>query len=226
MRIWPNRTRYLLRRLGGRRLLGRRGLARNERGGVLIEFAIVAPAVFAMLLGVLDVSLAYFTRVGMEHAVAETARVVRVGTMQEIVDNISTENAADTDATNDDQVDIMVDTFRAIFCENAPLLLNCTETGSDERVGVCIRTNNSLPLLIAEIENTSTGFVQLLPDDESSRICSDGSTGASSFVAVRVEYRHTYFTPFLGLLMRNDGGEGQSDLTFAYTFIFQNEPPA
>ena len=224
MPTWPNRTGSLPRRLA-HRLLGRRGLARSERGGVLIEFAIVAPAVFAMLLGVLDVSLTYFTQVGIEHAVAETSRVVRVGTMQEIVDGISTENAADADTTNDNQVDIMVETFRAVFCENAPLLLSCNETGSDERVGVCVRANASLPDLITDIENATTGFSQLQPTDESSASCSVGSTNDSAFVAIRVVYRHTYFTPYLGLLMRNAGSSGSNEITLDYTYIYQNEPP-
>ena len=45
-----------------------RAFVRDERAGVLIEFGIIAPVLFALLLGIFDIALAYFTQVSIEHS--------------------------------------------------------------------------------------------------------------------------------------------------------------
>jgi TadE-like protein len=50
------------------------GLARNAQGSVVVEFAILAPILFAMVLGVLTMGLHTFSRNALYSVAADTAR--------------------------------------------------------------------------------------------------------------------------------------------------------
>ena len=194
----------------------------DRRGAVLIEFGFIVPVVLALLLGIFDVSLAYFTQIGIEHSVSESARVVRVGFITEALDTANDTNNGvnnDADPSNDVSLDSLL---RDVFCANAPLVLNCEDkTGSDQRVGVCILSNPDLAQLNVEIANANLG-----PTTSESSACSDSSSAANDFVAIIVNYRHTYFTPFLGMLLPNDGTPSSNEIILSYTYVYRNEPSA
>lgn len=198
-----------------------RAFARDERAGVLIEFGIIAPVLFSLLLGIFDIALAYFTQVSIEHSASETARVVRVGTMELALT-----------ANDDDEVDLTT-LVRDVFCANAPLVLNCTEGGSpDERLGLCIISSSSL--------STLNDQIQALPFDDPTLAASRACTGdvddsddnpvdrahthANDYVAMRILYRHTFFTPFLNVLVPNSGTTGSNEVILSYTYVYRNEP--
>jgi Flp pilus assembly protein TadG len=48
-------------------------LLRDRRGGAIIEFAFIAPALFALVLGTLDFGRMFYIRQGMENAVEQGA---------------------------------------------------------------------------------------------------------------------------------------------------------
>ena len=212
----------------------RRGLARDDRGGVLIEFGLIAPVLFALLLGTFDIALAYFTQVGIEHSVSETARVVRVGTMDVAM------TAADGGVNNDGDPanDVaMLDLVRDIFCANSPLTLNCLDEGqTDERLGICVLSSDTLsglttlisgnPLSGANAATFAEGSTCTNSNGGSDSSQASGSSGAAAdqYVAILVRYRHTYFTPFLGLLLPNTGSLGSNQTILAYNFVYRNEP--
>ena len=51
-----------------------RRLARDQRGGAIIEFAVLAPVLFALILGTVDVGRMFYIRQGLEYATEEAAR--------------------------------------------------------------------------------------------------------------------------------------------------------
>ncbi len=59
-----------------------RPFVRDERGGALMEFALVAPPFFLLLVGSLEVALMYFAGAVMEGATKEAARQIRTGQVQ------------------------------------------------------------------------------------------------------------------------------------------------
>jgi Flp pilus assembly protein TadG len=69
-----------------------RGLVRDERGGTIIEFAIVAPVMVLMLLGMFDVAHTLYMRAALQGVVQKTARDATlesglVGATQAALDN-------------------------------------------------------------------------------------------------------------------------------------------
>ena len=49
-------------------------LAGDRRGGALVEFAILAPVLFTVILGTVDVGRMFYVRQGLEYATEEAAR--------------------------------------------------------------------------------------------------------------------------------------------------------
>jgi len=54
------------------RLMGR--LAGDRRGGAILEFAVILPLLFTLLVGGLDVGRMFYVRQGLEYATEEAAR--------------------------------------------------------------------------------------------------------------------------------------------------------
>jgi Flp pilus assembly pilin Flp len=53
-------------------------IRRADRGSAAIEFGLIAPALIALLMGIAQVSVVYFAKSGLSHAVAEGARLATV----------------------------------------------------------------------------------------------------------------------------------------------------
>ena len=51
------------------------GLRRDERGAGAVEFAIIAPVLFAMLIGMAQLGILFFANAGLKNAVGEGARL-------------------------------------------------------------------------------------------------------------------------------------------------------
>lgn len=49
-------------------------LRRNERGAGAIEFALIAPALFALVVGIAQLGIVFGAHAGLKHAVGEAAR--------------------------------------------------------------------------------------------------------------------------------------------------------
>jgi len=65
-------------------------LVRDERGTALIEFAMVGPPFLLFLVGILEISVMFFTGSVMEGATKEVARQIRTGQVQESADPLAT----------------------------------------------------------------------------------------------------------------------------------------
>src|ERR1700737_2501412 len=60
----------------------KRRLLRDERGSILIEFALVGPMFLLMMLGILELSLMMFSQAVLDGAARAAARTVRTGQAQ------------------------------------------------------------------------------------------------------------------------------------------------
>ena len=53
-------------------------LRRNERGAAALEFAIIAPALIALIIGIAQLGILYLANAGLRNAVAEGARFATI----------------------------------------------------------------------------------------------------------------------------------------------------
>jgi hypothetical protein len=53
--------------------------ARHERGGALVEFALVAPLLILLIMAALELSVVYWVNLSLQHAVREGARYAVTG---------------------------------------------------------------------------------------------------------------------------------------------------
>ena len=53
-------------------------ILRNERGAAIIEFALAAPILFTMIFGISQIGIVFSANAGLQHAVAEGARVAAI----------------------------------------------------------------------------------------------------------------------------------------------------
>lgn len=91
-----------------RRLAGRLIEAlRDTRGAAAIEFAFVAPPFLLLLMGTVEISLAFFTSSVIEGATKEAARQIRTGKVQESADPLAT--------------------FRSELCDQLFGIIDCNE---------------------------------------------------------------------------------------------------
>jgi Flp pilus assembly protein TadG len=96
------------------KLLTRR-LRSDERGFAAVEFAIVALPFLLLLVGLISISLYFFTNFTMESAVLNAARAIRTGQLQQ------GQGAYSGLSTNEDKRAA----FKAIMCSKAPTFLDC-----------------------------------------------------------------------------------------------------
>ena len=77
----------------------------DERGAAIIEFAMIAPALLALILAVLQISLIFFAQQTLESAAEVTARNLVTGDAQ-------TKNLSKT-------------AFKAVACKTLPVFMSC-----------------------------------------------------------------------------------------------------
>ena len=98
-----------------RALLLTRRLRGDERGFAAVEFAIIALPFLLLLVGLMSISLYFFTNFTMENAVLSAARAIRTGQLQQ------SQGAYAGLTTNEDRKTA----FKAAMCAKAPTFLDC-----------------------------------------------------------------------------------------------------
>jgi len=66
-------------RIGGKNFLRRRASRRGEQGATAIEFAMIAPAYFFLIIGIMEVSMVMFAQHVLESASANASRIGKTG---------------------------------------------------------------------------------------------------------------------------------------------------
>ena len=88
------------------RRLAQRMRARSRAGSAAIEFAVIAPIFFVLLMGTIEVGVMYFAQFTLQNAVTDAARLIRTG-------QVSTANMTQTQ-------------FRNSICAEISPLLSCS----------------------------------------------------------------------------------------------------
>jgi len=175
------------RRIGpvGRLLMRALRLRRDRRGVTAIEFALVAPILFTVLFGTIEIAMMYYVATSMEGEIQIAARQIRTGNVQ---------GAADP-----------VEEFRTLLCDNLSNLLNCDSVIIDVRAMPDFGSIDKPPLIDEDGNPQNENF-------------DPGEAG--DVVLVRIAYRYSILTPFIGDLL--GATNGHFDMYAAAAF--QNEP--
>lgn len=179
--------------------LYRRMRADSRKGSAAIEFAMVAPVFFVLLMGTIEAGVMFFAQSALQNALNDTARLVRTG------------QTACYTTSGGSCVAMTQDQFKTKLCSQVSTLLqSCTTGGLQFDVnaypsGYSAATNSS-PLDSSKNLNNLTAF-------------NVGS--ACDVVLVRAFYKWPVFTPGLNYFMANVAGNYHLLATAA---AFRNEP--
>jgi Flp pilus assembly protein TadG len=179
--------------------LGRRMRADSTKGSAAIEFAMVAPAFFLLLMGTMEAALIFFAQSTLQNAVNDAARLVRTGQTTCFTGSGST-CAAMTQAQ-----------FRTQICNEAGAILSDCNGAS----------------LQFDVNAYSAGFsgasdTSPLNSSGSLPPLTTFNTGsACEVVLVRAFYQWPVFTPMLNFFLANMAGNYHLLSTAA---AFRNEP--
>jgi Flp pilus assembly protein TadG len=176
----------------------RRGLLRDERGSILIEFALVGPMFLLLMLGILELSLMMFSQAVLDGAARAAARTVRTGQAQTSGSPIAT--------------------FQKALCDNLASVAGLVPCGS---VAFNVQT-------YANFTAAQNAAPPQFVDANGNPIKTFTPGGPSSYVVVQVVYNRQFITQAIGGLigMSSHGpasSQWNSNLLMS-TVVFMNEP--
>jgi len=90
-----------------------RQIKSDEKGIALLEFALVAPIFFMLILGIIEISIMTFVSAAFDDAGRSASRLIRIGEVQQSAN-------AET-------------TFRTALCTGLPAIINCNDISIDVR---------------------------------------------------------------------------------------------
>jgi Flp pilus assembly protein TadG len=179
--------------------LCRRLRADSTKGSAAIEFAMIAPVFFVLLMGTMEAGIMFFAQSTLQNALNDTARLVRTGQTA-----CYTTSAGSCVAMTQAQ-------FKTKVCSEVSALLQGCRSGSlqfdvNAYPSGYSAANNSSPLDAGKNLNTLNTF----------------NVGAAcDVVLVRAFYKWPVFTPGLNYFMANMAGSFHLLATAA---AFRNEP--
>lgn len=187
------RRKFLLRRF-----------ASSCKGATAVEFAFVAPLLFVLLFGLVEMGLCFAADIILQNATMMAARTGRTG----YVDNSSTRD----------------ETVRKVVKEQASVLLDYTKLEFSSKAYSGLDKIGTPEPFIDANGNGQRDDGESYTDvngngkwDKDSGV--DGYGGASQIVVYTVSYPWSFFTPLIGNLVSSDG-----NLLLSATAIVQNEP--
>lgn len=187
------------------RLFGR--FRRSERGTALVEFALVAPPLFLLVIGMFEVAMLMFINVSVEGGLKEAARW-----------GITGQEPTDVGMTREDQIVAIIEnnTFGLIELTSADVILKAYDSFSD--VGKPEPFTDSDPF--NGVHDDGETYTDVNGDGEYSD--DQGMIGAGQFgevVQYTVNYSWGLMTPYLADLMGQDGV-----IHMSASVVVQNEP--
>jgi Flp pilus assembly protein TadG len=175
-----------------------------DKGSAAVEFAMVAPVFFLILMATIESGVIFFAQSVLQNAVNDTARLVRTG--QTACFSL---NGGKCTAMNADQ-------FRAKVCnEVSTLLSNCSADANG---------NSDLQFDVKAYPSGFTGVSNSSPlnaGQDLPNMTSFDVGNACDVVLVRAFYKWPVFTPGLSFLLGNMAGGKHLLATAA---AFRNEP--
>ncbi len=177
-----------------------RRFAKDRRGNVVIEFAMVAGPFFVLVMGIIELGLVYWASGLLDSATQDTARQIRTGELQQAAAAEGQEATAE-------------ELFRDAVCEAMEGLLEC-DTTSDN--------------FFFDVRNyPGFGDVDMSPpetDDESGAVLTSFNAGSENeVILVRTYYKWDLLTPGMQhLLSHYIDADGR--MVIESTVAFRNEP--
>ena len=140
-------SRSLPRRAGRRILTGLAVLLRDERGGALIEFALVAPLFIGLIVAILNTALVFLAQQSLETVAENSARLIMTGNAQTSV--IPSGGNTHTGMTQSDFINAVCTTIKSgitplLTCDPARLFIDVTTVNkfSDANTGAATLSYN------------------------------------------------------------------------------------
>ena len=187
---------------GFKTVLGRFG---GNGGQAALQFALIAPAFFMLLMGTIEAGVIFFAQCSLQNAVNDTARLIRTG--QSACYSLDSNNLCQT---------MTADQFRTKLCgEISSLLANCGNDSSG---------NSDLQFDVTDHPGGFTGVSNSSPLDSQrnlSKLTAFNTGSPCDVVLVRAFYRWQVFTPVLNFFLDNMNGSYHLLSTAA---AFRNEP--
>ncbi|MEN3952824.1 TadE/TadG family type IV pilus assembly protein [Iodidimonas sp. SYSU 1G8] len=163
----------------------------------MVEFALVIGPFCILVMGVIELGLAFWANSLLDSATQETARKIRTGQIQAA--------AAEEDAPTADEL------FKTELCGTLKVLLKCDSS----RLAYDVR------------ESTSFGTVDLSPpptDEEAGVVITQFQPGTrDEVILVRTYYKWGLITPGMRRLLSNHT-DADGNLLLSSTVAFRNEP--
>lgn len=174
-------------------------LCRDQTGATAVEFALIAPAFFVFVLGIMDLSAYYFVQGHLQTAIEQTAREIRVG-------NASIVGSDDAQKQN----------FRTLVCDNihTGMVRNCT---TDLLVDVRSFSGDFSGISYGGIGDVNSDGVINWNDTTY-----DTGEGGDAVVA-RVYYVYNFLIPQMAILTGGTAGSHKF-VAITATTAFRNEP--
>jgi len=168
----------------------------DDRGSPAIEFAMIAPFLLMLMLGILDLGLTLFTQVVLDGAARDAARQIRTG-------QIAGGGQAAFEKVLANDTSALIPSGAIVYYVN--VLPNFSSASAPTYSPAGVDANNN---------PTPAGFGNpALPKSYT-------PGGPSSEMIVTVAYQRTSLVPFLG----NWIGAAWGSSTLMSTVVFQNEP--
>lgn len=183
----------------------RRMRADANKGSAALEFAMVAPAFFLLLMGTIEAGVIFFAQSSLQNAVNDAARLVRTG-----------QSACFTKDSNNKCQPMTADQFRAQVCsEVSALLQNCSADANG---------NSDLQFDVTAYPSGFTAAANSSPLDAQRslpNLTTFNIGNACDVVLVRAFYRWPVFTPMLSFFLADMNDNKHLLATAA---AFRNEP--
>lgn len=169
-----------------------------------LEFAFVAPALFMLVLGIVEVGICFTANMVLRNATVMAARTGRTG----YVDDASTRDA----------------TVRKVVTDQAAVILDPNLLSFSSKAYSAFDQINSPEPFVDANGNGKRDPGETYTDVNGNGVYDtdrgvDGYGGASQIVVYTVSYPWTFFTPLVGHLFSSNG-----TLTLTATAVIQNEP--
>lgn len=146
---------------------------RARSGNVMIEFALLAPVFFMLILGLVEFVLFQYKTYALNHVVYEAARNLQTGEVQ---------------TAGDKSPEAMLAAFRQEACDKAGAMINCNEIVFDVRAFDTL-PDITYPPPTFDADGMPSNFV-FQPG------------GPNQYSVVRAAIHHTFVTPFMAELFQ------------------------
>ena len=184
-----------------------RHVARDAKGAIAVEFALIGPIFLLLLLVIIELGLTLTTQSLLDGATRDAARLIRTGQVQ-------SQNSPIT-------------TFQTLLCSDMAPLMSVAKCDSNVIFEVqTFSSFGSVSFTPCTLNNNQVG---------NGTQCNFTPGTGGQIVAVRATYTRSFIVPWVGACMsggscwtgpRSAGGAnpGTGGITLTSTVIFRNEP--